>query len=168
MEKKKTKVKLQLLAGRCKIHRQIQIRAGKSCPGHRFNRVKPSQREKDPSAWLKTASGAVYIYANFSIDTWKRKTNNFTEMGSGLYLQQNISNDGVHVKQGISRKFSDQHVPSGERRKKYQQRNCERLATHIKFISTQWCLQVSAGRYGWKEDVRTELGEFLGLAGSPW
>jgi len=34
-----------------------------------------------------------------------------------LYLQENISNNGVHIKQGISREFSDQHVTSGEGRK---------------------------------------------------
>jgi len=41
-----------------------------SSGGHRFNRVKPDQSEKQPSAWLKAASGicGVSIYAELSIN----------------------------------------------------------------------------------------------------
>ena len=41
----------------------------------------------------------------------------FHRDASGLYLQQNVSNNGVHVKQGIGGELSDQHVTSREGRK---------------------------------------------------
>lgn len=46
------------------------------------------------------------------------ESNRFHRDASGWYLQQNVSNNGVHVKQGICGELSDQHVTSMERKKK--------------------------------------------------
>lgn len=96
-----------------------QMCAGESSQGHRFNRVKPPQREKPPSPWLRAASGAhgVCTYAKTLYQQAEKESKLFHRDASGLYLQQNVSNDGVHVKQGIGGELSDQRVTSGEGRK---------------------------------------------------
>lgn len=122
--------------------------AGESTHGHRYNRVKAPQREKQPSVWLRAASGirGGCIFAELYINKRKQKVNYFTELHLVCTYNKTLATTEFTSNKASVGNSLISMLPLGREERTSPKKLCKTSYTFLIHFRSAEYLQVSAGK----------------------